>query len=109
MVEEVYDVEEFWKFKMKVGSVKEAEKVPRTKKLLKLKVDFGDEKRTVIAGIGDQYEEKDLLGKNMIFVTNLTRKKIAGIESEAMLIVGEEDNGKVHLITVDMPIGTRVW
>ena len=111
MSEELYDVGEFWKFKMKVGLVKEAQKIPRTKKLLKLTVDFGDEVRTVVAGIGDQYEAKDLVGKKMIFVTNLKPKRIVGVESQAMLVVAEDENGKVYLITLseEVPLGIKVW
>ena len=53
--EPLYDVEEFWKFKMRVGLVKKAERIPKSKKLIKLTVDFGDHERTIVAGIGDQY------------------------------------------------------
>ena len=110
-MENVYDVEEFWKFMIKVGLVIEAERVPRTRKLIKMIVDFGDEKRVVITGIADQYEPKDLLGKRMMFVVNLKPKKIAGVESQAMLLVAEEPNGRVHLIEVpeEVPLGTRVY
>jgi len=109
--QELYDVEDFWKFKLQVGLIKEASRVPRTRRLLRLKVDFGGEERTVIAGIGDQYSPEDLQGKRMIFVTNLKPKKIAGIESQAMLIVAEDESGKVYLITVsdDVPLGAKVW
>lgn len=108
---ELYDVKEFWKFKMKVGLIREAQKIPRTKKLLKLVVDFGDETRTVVAGIGDQYGTENFIGKKMIFVTNLKPKKIAGVESQAMLIVAENKEGKVYLITLneEVPVGAKVW
>lgn len=109
--EQLFDVNEFWKFKMRVGLIKKAERVPRTRKLIKLEVDFGDEMRTVIAGIGDQYAPEDLAGKKMIFVTNLKPKKIAGIESQAMLVVAEDDRERVYLITLseEVPIGAKVW
>ncbi len=109
---ELYDVNDFWKFKMRVGLIKSAVRVPRTRKLIKLEVDFGDETRTVIAGVGDQYEPEDFTGKKMIFVTNLKPKKIAGVTSEAMLIVAEDETtGKVYLITLgeEVPIGCKVW
>jgi len=107
----LFDVEEFWKFRMRVGLVKNAERIPRTRKLIKLSVDFGDESRIVVAGIGDQYQPEDLMGKKMIFVVNLKPKNIAGVESQAMLIVAEEADGKVHLITVEdeVPLGSKVW
>ncbi|MCR6691396.1 MAG: methionine--tRNA ligase subunit beta [archaeon YNP-LCB-003-016] len=96
---------------MRVGLVKNAERIPRTRKLIKLSVDFGDESRIVVAGIGDQYQPEDLMGKKMIFVVNLKPKNIAGVESQAMLIVAEEADGKVHLITVEdeVPLGSKVW
>ncbi|MEM4488510.1 MAG: methionine--tRNA ligase [Desulfurococcaceae archaeon] len=108
---QLFDVEEFWKFDMRVGLVKEAERVPRTRKLIKLLVDFGGEERVVVAGIGNQYGPEDLKGKRMIFVTNLKYKRIAGIESQAMLLVAEDNSGRVHLITVDesVPLGAKVW
>lgn len=111
MSEELFDVEEFWKFKMRVGLVEEAEKIPRTRKLIRLKVDFGDEKRTVVAGIGDQYSPEDLVGKKMIFVTNLKPKKLSGVKSEAMLVVAEDDSGRVYLISLgeEVPLGVKVW
>lgn len=108
---ELYDVKEFWKFDMRVGLIKEAEKVPGSKKLIKLRVDFGGEERTIVTGIADQYSPDDMIGKKMIFVLNLKPKKIMGIESEGMLIVAEEKSGKVHLIEVNekVPLGTKVW
>ena len=110
--EKLYDVNEFWKFKLKVGLIRKAERVPRTRKLIKLEVDFKEETRTVIAGIGDQYSPEDLENKRMIFVKNLKPKKIAGIESQAMLVVAEdEETGKVYLISLpeNIPIGVKVW
>jgi tRNA-binding protein len=109
--EELYDVNDFWKFDMRVGHILSAEKIERTKKLIKLYVDLGAEKRTVVAGIGDQYGPEDLKDKKMIFVVNLKPKKLSGIVSEAMLVVAEEEGGKVHLITVsdEVPPGTKVW
>ena len=108
---ELYDVEEFWKFDMRVGLVEEAERVPKSKKLIKLRVNFGDEERTIVAGIADQYSPEDLAGKKMIFVLNLKPKRLMGIESRGMLVVAEEKSGKVHLITVgeEVPIGAKVW
>lgn len=108
---ELYDVKEFWRFDMRVGEVKEAERIPRTKKLIKLTVDFGDHTRTIIAGIGDQYTPEDLMRKKMVFVLNLKPKKLSGVVSEGMMVVAEEEDGKVHLITLanDIPNGTKVW
>ncbi len=107
----MYDVEEFWKFDLRIGLVEEAERIPKSKKLIKLLVNFGDERRVIVTGIADQYAPEDLKGKRMIFVLNLKPKKIMGVESQGMLILAEEESGKVHLITVgeDVPPGTKVW
>lgn len=108
---EPYDVQEFWKFKMKVGLIKSAEKVPGSKKLLKLDVDFGTETRTVITGIADAFSPEDLTGRKMIFVTNLKPKKVFGIESQAMLLVAEDDEGRIYLVTVgdEVPVGSKFY
>ncbi len=105
-----FDVEEFWKFDLRVGYVERAEKIPKSRKLIRLEVDFGSEKRTIVTGIGDQYSPEELGGKKMIFVLNLKPKKLMGVESRGMLLLAEED-GRVHLITVgeDIPVGVKVW
>lgn len=107
----MYDVEDFWKFDMRIGLVEEAEKVPNSRKLIKLLVNFGREKRVIVTGIADQFSPSDLVGKKMIFVLNLKPKKMMNIESQGMLLLAEEESGKVHLIAVDdtVPVGTKVW
>lgn len=108
---EKYDVNEFWKFDMRVGKVLEAERVPGTRKLIKMKVDFGDSTKTAVTGIADQIDLMLLRGKKFIFVINLKERGIRGIISEVMLLVAEEESGKIHLIPVsdEVPVGTRVW
>ena len=107
---ELYDVKEFWKFNIRVGYVKEAERVPRSRKLIKMIVDFGDHERTIVAGIGDQYAPEDLKGKKTIFVINLKPKKVMGVESRGMLLVAESE-GKIYPIILpdEVPIGAKVW
>ncbi|RLG77692.1 MAG: methionine--tRNA ligase subunit beta [Thermoprotei archaeon] len=108
---ELYDVNEFWKFDLRVGFVKKAERTRRTRKLIKLTVDFGNEERVIVTGVADQYSPEDLEGKKFIFVLNLKPKKFSGIESQGMLIVAETNDGKVYLIPVpnNVPIGAKVW
>ncbi len=106
----MYDVNEFWKFDMRVGLVKRAERIPNSRKLIKLEVSFGNYERVVVTGIGDQYSPEDLEGKKMIFVVNLKPKKLMGVESQGMLILAEDVGGKVYLITTpEAPVGARVW
>ncbi|RLE73072.1 MAG: methionine--tRNA ligase subunit beta [Thermoprotei archaeon] len=106
----LYDVKEFWKFNIRVGYVKEAERVPRSRKLIKMIVDFGDHKRTIVAGIGDQYAPEDLKDKKTIFVINLKPKKVMGVESQGMLLVAESE-GKVYpiILSDEVPTGAKVW
>lgn len=112
MSEKLYDVNEFWKFNLRIGYIMEAERVPNTDKLIKLKVDFKNETRTIVAGIGDQYTPEDLKGLKTVFILNLKPKKIRGIVSEGMLVVADDEaSGKVYLLKVpdDTPIGAKVW
>nr|WP_232462002.1 methionine--tRNA ligase subunit beta [Thermococcus siculi] len=108
---ELYDVNEFWKFDMRVGLVKRAERMKRTRKLIKLEVDFGSEDRTIVSGLADQYSPEDFEGRKFIFVLNLKPKKLSGVESRGMLIVAETEDEKVYLLPVpdEVPVGTRVW
>lgn len=108
---ETYDVKEFWKFDLRVGLVKKAEKIKRTRKLIKLIVDFGKEELIIVTGIADQYSPEDLEGRKFIFVLNLKPKEFSGVKSQGMLIVAESEDGKVYLIPVpdEVPVGTKVW
>jgi methionyl-tRNA synthetase len=83
--------EDFAKLELKIGKVIQVEDIPGSNKLLKLTVDFGDEKRIIVAGIKQQYKPEDLLNKKFVFVTNLQRKKIMGIESQGMILAAEDD------------------
>ncbi|HDZ36497.1 MAG TPA: methionine--tRNA ligase subunit beta [Thermococcus sp.] len=108
---ELYDVSEFWKFDLRVGLVRKAEKLKRTRKLIKLDVDFGTERRTIITGIADQYSPEELEGRKFIFVLNLKPKEFSGVKSEGMLVVAETEEGKVYPLSVpdEVPVGTKVW
>ena len=77
---------------MRLGRILEAELVPKRKKLYKLLVDFGSEKRVVVSGIADRYTIEELVGSLVPFIVNLYPREIAGIASEAM-IVGTETYG----------------
>lgn len=108
---ELYDVDEFWKFDLRVGLVKRAERLKRTRKLIKPDVDFGSEERTIITGIADQYSPEELEGKKFVFVLNLKPRKLSDVESHGMLLLAESEDGRVYLIPVpeEVPVGTRVW
>jgi methionyl-tRNA synthetase len=89
--------EDFAKLELKIGKVIQVEDVQGSNKLLKLTVDFGNEKRIAVAGIKQQYKPEDLLNKKFVFVTNLQRRKIMGIESQCMILAAE-DNGTIALL-----------
>jgi len=82
--------EEFSKVDLRVGKVISAERIEKSKKLLKLIVSLGNEKRQIVAGIGNEYNPEDLINKNVIIVSNLEPKKIMGIESQGMLLAAGE-------------------
>ena len=104
-------VEEFWKFDLRVGYVLSAEKIAGTEKLIKLIVDFGDEKRTIVTGIADQHDPTEIAGRKMVFVINLKPKKVFGIESKGMLLLAEDKDRKTYLITADdnIPLGSKFY
>jgi methionine--tRNA ligase beta chain len=81
--------DEFKKMEMKVGKIEAAERVPGADKLYKLDVDTG-EKRTIVAGIAQNYTIDELVGLEIIVVTNLDPKKLRGIESQGMLLAAED-------------------
>ncbi|RMD46787.1 MAG: methionine--tRNA ligase subunit beta, partial [Aquificota bacterium] len=98
--EGVVSIEDFAKLKFRVGQVIEAEKVPKADKLLKLTVDLGDEKRTIVSGIAQFYTPEEIVGKKIIVFTNLKPRKIFGIESKGMVLAAKDDK-TLRLLTVD--------
>ena len=101
--------EDFQKIDLRIGRVIEVEDVENSKKLLKLKVDLGGEKRQIVAGIKGFYKPKELIGKEIVIVYNLEPKVLAGIESQGMLLAAEEDGNPVILIPEkEVPPGTEV-
>lgn len=106
---EMITYDDFMKTQLKVAKVIEAEKVPKSDKLLKLKVDLGKEQRQIIAGIAKSFSPEDILGKKVIVVANLKPAKLMGLESQGMILAVESDDGKLNLLEVDesIPLGTR--
>jgi methionyl-tRNA synthetase len=91
--------EEFKRMDLRVGTIKNAESIPGSKKLLKLTVDIGEE-RTVVAGLVGHYAEQDLPGKQVLLVVNLEPIKLMGIESHGMIVAAEDESG-LHLLVPD--------
>lgn len=90
--DEMISIEEFQKVKLVVGTILQAERIPKSKKLMKLKVDIG-EIRQVVAGIAEYYEPADLVGKQVVIVANLKPAKLMGVESHGMVLAAGSPDG----------------
>src|SRR6185503_5343364 len=103
-------IDDFMKIELRVAKVLAAEKVEKSKKLLKLSVDVGTEQRTLVAGIAEAYEPESLVGKTVVIVFNLKPAKLMGIESNGMVLAASPDGGKPTLVSFEQPPppGTRV-
>jgi methionyl-tRNA synthetase len=102
-------IDDFGKLDIRIGRVKSAQKVPNSKKLLKLEVEVGEELRTLVAGIAEHYSPEELVGKFVAVVVNLEPAKLMGITSQGMLLAAEDEKG-ISLLLADRPIkpGSRV-
>lgn len=101
-------IDDFFRTELRVAEILTAEKVKKSKKLIKMTVSLGHkEERTVVSGIAEYYEPAELIGKHVIFVANLKPAKLMGIESQGMILAASQD-GKLQVPFVDMPAGSRV-
>jgi methionyl-tRNA synthetase len=105
------DFADFEKIELRIAKVIAAEKVEKSKKLLKLTVKLGDEERTVVSGIANHYAPEDLIGKKLTMVTNLKPAKLCGIMSEGMIICAEDNDGKIAFLSPEKDIedGSQVF
>jgi methionyl-tRNA synthetase len=104
-------IEDFAKVEMRVGQVKEADRVAGADKLLKLMVDIGDEVRQIVAGIAEVYKPEELVGRKVVVVTNLQPRKLRGVESNGMIVAASvPPDGKPVLagFLEDVPVGARL-
>ena len=91
--------DDFTKLDLRVATILEAERVPKTDKLLKLKVDLGFEQRTVVSGIAGSYAPENIIGQQVTLLVNLAPRKIKGIESQGMILMGEDEKGNLKFIS----------
>lgn len=91
--------DEFSKLDIRVGEILEAEKVPKADKLLKLLVDTGLDKRIVVSGIAEHYKPEDIIGKKVSILMNLAPRKIRGVESQGMILMAENAEGKLSFVS----------
>jgi len=94
---------DFKKLDIRVGRILDVNLHPKADKLLVLKIDIGDETRTIVAGIKNHYEREDLMDKKVIVITNLEQKELRGIKSEGMILAAVKGD-KVILLTPDEDI-----
>ena len=95
---ETIEFDDFTKLDMRVGTIIEAEKVPKTKKLLKLKVDVGIDTRTIVSGIAESFKPKDIIGQKVTVLVNLAPRKLRGVESQGMILMTDTTDGKLAFI-----------
>ena len=91
--------DDFSRIDIRTATILEAEKVPKTTKLLKLKIDTGIDIRTIVSGIAEYYDPSLIIGKQISIVANLEPRKIKGIESKGMILMAEDKNGKLVMVS----------
>lgn len=96
---EIVTFNDFMKLDIRTATVLEAEKVPNTDKLLKLRIDAGIDKRTIVAGIAEYFNPQEIIGKQISIVANLEPRTIKGIESKGMILMAEDSEGKLVLVS----------
>ena len=102
-------IDEFMKVQLKTAKVLAAERVPKSEKLLKLRVTLGSEERQIVAGIGKKYEPESLIGKTIVIVANLKPAKLMGIESQGMVLAaGDSEVRGLMTLLEDVEPGTKV-
>ncbi|HVC20529.1 MAG TPA: methionine--tRNA ligase subunit beta [Vicinamibacterales bacterium] len=103
-------IDDFMKVDLRVARVLAAERVPNSRKLIKMQVDVGSEQRTIVAGIAEAYEAETLVGRLIAIVFNLKPAKLMGIESNGMVLAASPEGGKPVLVTFeqDPGLGSRV-
>ncbi len=98
---ELISYDDFTKLDFRVATIIAAEKIAKAQKLLKLTLDTGIDKRTVVSGIAEQYDPEKIIGQKVIILANLSPRNLRGVESKGMILMAEDANGKFGFITVD--------
>ncbi|MBP3426250.1 MAG: methionine--tRNA ligase [Rikenellaceae bacterium] len=96
--------DDFEKLDIRIGTVVEAEKVAKTKKLLKLLVDTGIDRRTIVSGIAEHFSPEELVGRQVMVLVNLAPRELKGIESRGMILMAEDATGKLVMVPPTEPV-----
>jgi methionyl-tRNA synthetase len=109
-MEDLIEFSDWAKLKLKTAKVLEVEDVAGKDKLYRLQIDLGGEQRQLVAGLKPYYPKEDLIGKTIIVISNLAPAKIAGIESQGMLLAVKTSDGSYGLLTTDKAVdaGTEI-
>ena len=99
--------DDFAKLDMRVGTIVEAEKMPKAKKLLVLKVDTGIDTRTIVSGIAEHYKPEDIIGKKVTVLVNLAPRALRGVESQGMILMAENPNGDLIFVNPDKDLASN--
>lgn len=101
---------EFQKLDLRLGKITEANQIPGSRNLIRIIVDFGTEKRQAVAGLRQWYQPQGLVGKKCLFILNLQKRMVMGVESQCMILVAEDDKGNVTVLQPEKDIaeGSRV-
>ncbi len=103
---DIITFEDFTKLDMRVGTILEAEKMPKTKKLLILKVDTGIDTRTIVSGIAESFTPEEVIGKQVTVLVNLAPRKLRGVESEGMILMTETSEGELVFVNPDTTVNS---
>ena len=98
---ETISFEDFGKIDMRVGTILEAEKMPKTKKLMVLKVDTGLDQRTIVSGIAESFTPEEIIGRKVTVLVNLAARPLRGVDSEGMILMTENSEGKLVFLNPD--------
>lgn len=102
------DIGDFMNVELRIARILAAEPIPKAKKLLKIQVDLGYEKRQVVSGIARFYQPEELIGKKVIIVTNLQPVTLCGVDSNGMILASGEETVRVLFLNEDLPVGERI-
>ncbi len=102
--------EEFKKLDLRVGKISDANQIPGSRNLIRIMVDFGTEKRQAVAGLLQWYQPQNLVGKKCLFILNLQKRKVMGVESQCMILAAEDDKGNVTVLQPEKDVaeGSKV-
>jgi methionine--tRNA ligase beta chain len=101
---------EFQKLDLRIGKIIEAIQISGSRNLIRMMVDFGTEKRQAVAGLSQWYKPEQLVGKKGVFILNLERRKLMGVESQCMIFAAEDSNGNVVILQTEKDVaeGSRI-